>query len=110
MIALVTIIAASAAFVLIVALCAAGVIPANAGIGIRIPATRQSETAWKVGHKAAYVPTLVGGTVAIVVSGIGIAIPSTSSVAGLVGAVVLALTLAWATLAAHRAASSISSE
>ncbi|WP_390623475.1 SdpI family protein [Subtercola endophyticus] len=85
--------------------CAAGAVPANRGIGIRIPSTQASESAWEAGHRAARVPALVGGIVVICTASITVTVPAFASVGtGAVTAVLLG-TPAWAVIRAHQAAS-----
>lgn len=93
--------------IVVVALCAAGTIPANVGIGIRIPATRQSQRAWEAGHRAAYLPAVIGGSAVIITSVGGLLLPDAAAVISAIGAVLLVATLAWAVVGAHRAASAI---
>lgn len=104
MIALITLIAVTIIFVAIIALCSAGTISANPGIGIRIPSTKASEAAWKAGHKAAYPPSIIGGSITILIAGIGLGVPSFTETAATVVTILLVLTLAWAALRANQAA------
>jgi len=88
--------------------CAAGLIKPNHGIGLRIPATQRSETAWRVGHRAA-VPAAATGTTAIVIAVIvSFADPGSASTMMIVAGAVLVAELIWMVLAAHRAASRVS--
>lgn len=106
MTALIVLTALAIIIAVIVALCAAGTIPRNAGIGIRIPSTRHSEDAWKAGHQAAYAPALVGAALTILFAGVGMTAAGFVFPATVIATVLLVCSLAWATVRAHRAAAS----
>lgn len=101
--------AAAAVVVLaMVLVCAAGLIKPNHGIGLRIPATQRSETAWRVGHRAA-IPAAVTGTAVIVVAMIvSLADPKSGPAMMIVAVTVFVAELIWMVLAANRAASRVS--
>jgi len=104
MIALFTLIGLAIVLIVIIALCAAGTIGVNAGIGIRIPATRLSAQAWRAGHGAALLPAVIGGTVIIAVAGVGLAVAGLAQVMQILGVLLLLATLAWASVRAASAA------
>lgn len=99
-----TLIGLAILLIIIVSLCAAGTIGVNRGIGIRIPATRLSARTWRAGHQAALLPAIMGGTVLIIVSGLGIAFPDLTVAAQVVGVFLLLATLTWAAVRASVAA------
>ncbi|WP_197462603.1 SdpI family protein [Microbacterium sp. T32] len=45
--------------IVVLALCARGVIPRGWAVGIRLPALQQSDATWRAGHAAALVPYAV---------------------------------------------------
>lgn len=100
---------AVSALVLAMALvCARGWVRPNHGVGLRIPATQRSETAWRVGHRAA-VPAAVTGTAVIAVAlVISLADPATRTAMMVVAVIAFVGELVWMVLAANRAASRVS--
>jgi len=56
-------------------LCARGVIGRNPLVGIRIPSFFESDEAWKRGHRAAVVPTVIAAVLALGVTIAGFALP-----------------------------------
>lgn len=90
--------------ILVTVLPAVGKIPRNRMVGVRTRATLANDTAWRVGHRAAVLPMVLTGRVAIVGG-------TVSVVLGFVNepfiVVVLALILlsgaAWSSVAARRA-------
>ena len=99
-----TLIGLAIALALTVGLCAGGTIRANRGIGIRLPATRMSETAWRAGHRAALLPAIVGSGVVIVVAGLGLAYRDLQPVLQVAGIMLFLGTLLCSTLCANDAA------
>ncbi|MEN9752055.1 MAG: SdpI/YfhL protein family [Actinomycetota bacterium] len=92
------------AFMVIIPLCATGVIKANRFVGIRWPILRSSEAAWERGHRAAIVPTFVGGALAIVAAIIGIVIDANSAIGVIVSFVFLLSGFGLASALAQKAA------
>ncbi|MFJ3385345.1 MULTISPECIES: SdpI family protein [unclassified Curtobacterium] len=91
-----------------VVVCAAGWVKPNHGVGLRIPATQRSETAWRVGHRAA-LPAAVTGTAVIVAALIvSLADPASGTAMMIVAAVAFVGELVWMIVAANRAASHVS--
>lgn len=91
----------------IAALGGTGRLPRNFLAGIRIPSTMRSDAAWVAGHRAAASPLAFLGISFVLLgvwqmSSMGAAPPST--LPALVAAVVFGT---WATVSAHRAASSV---
>lgn len=107
MTSLIVLIAATIAVAIIVTLCAAGAIPRNIGIGIRIPATRASAEAWRTGHRAALLPAYAGGLIGIILALCFLAFGPDSAFAPIIVAGVLVLTLLLAAYRANRAASRV---
>lgn len=110
MAALITMIVLAGVIVAVVALCGSGTITMNRGIGIRIPATRSSEAAWRAGHRAAYVPVIVGATVTVIVAGLGIALPQFTATATWISVILLVATLIWAVIRANTAGMAVAAE
>ncbi|UAJ79158.1 SdpI family protein [Leifsonia sp. ZF2019] len=110
MTALLTLIGLAIVLILVVGLCAGGTIGANRGIGIRLPATRLSESAWRAGHRAALLPAIVGGGVVIVIAGVGLAYPDLQPAMQVIGIVLFLGTLTWATLCANNAARALADD
>jgi hypothetical protein len=77
-------------FMVIVPLCAAGVIRANRFVGIRWPVIRASEEAWQRGHRAAIAPVFIGGFLCIA-AGIGLSFVPNSGALAPIGAFVFLL-------------------
>lgn len=91
-------------FMVIVPLCAAGVIRANRFVGIRWPVLRTSEEAWQRGHRAAIAPTYIGSLLAIA-AGIGLSfVPDSGALAPIGSFVFLLSGFAIASSRAQRAA------
>ena len=107
MIALIVLIIVAILVVAVVSLCAAGTIPVNAGIGIRMPSTRASETAWRVGHQAAYSSTLIGSTATIIACALGLVDSSNAELFTGVATAVLVVGLLWSAFRANRAAGAV---
>lgn len=98
----------SALVLAMVLVCARGIVKPNHGIGLRIPATQRSETAWRVGHRAA-VPAAVTGTAVIVVALIiSLADKGTSTAMMVVAAIAFVGEIVWMIFVANRAASRVS--
>jgi SdpI/YfhL protein family len=93
-----------AAVLLVIAVVSAaagrGAIRRNPYAGIRLPPLQRSEAAWRAGHAAAVVPSIVAFVVTMVASAIAIALPVVEWAA----VVAFVLGAVWAvTLAARRA-------
>ncbi len=101
------VLAGTAIFVVVlVILCARGVIPPNGAVGIRIPALLASEHGWRTGHRAAILPTAIGAVAAVAVTLLALLQPSIqSSGTGIVLGMVV-LPLVWAVIRANKAAQS----
>lgn len=63
---LVLIVAIAVPFAVI--LCAAGVVPRGAWLGIRTAATMASDEAWQAGHRAAILPVSGGGVLSVLMA------------------------------------------
>ncbi len=75
--------ALAAIFMVVIPLCATGIIKSNRFVGIRWPVLRASEEAWQRGHRAAIPATFVGGILSIAV-GIGLSfVPNSGALAPL---------------------------
>ncbi|MGW6377936.1 SdpI family protein [Rhodococcus sp. NPDC055112] len=88
---------------LLVVVCVAagrGAIPVNSFVGIRIPALKRSEAAWRVGHAAAVMPGVTAFVIAGICSGIGLGAPVAywGTIIAMVGGVI------WVFVRAARAA------
>jgi hypothetical protein len=103
----VIVLAGTAAFLLVlVTLCAVGVIPPNGAAGIRIPALLASDYAWRTGHRAAIVPTAIGTAAAAVVVLLCVLHPPIQSFGTGLELGVVVLSLLWAVIRANKAAQS----
>jgi hypothetical protein len=88
---------------LLVVVCFAagrGAIPVNSFVGIRIPALKRSEAAWRAGHAAAVMPAVIAFVIAGMCSGIGLVAPVAywGTIVAMVGGVI------WVFVRATRAA------
>lgn len=85
---------------------AAGRIPRNHLVGIRLPSTQASDAAWRAGHRAAIVPSWIACVVLIVVDvGVVLLSRSVADTALATGVLVLFLAgVAWISVAASGAA------
>ncbi|MGA0568381.1 SdpI family protein [Rathayibacter sp. KR2-224] len=86
-----------------VALCAAGVIPRNPWVGLRIPALFASDDAWSAGHRGAILPVICSAVVNVVLAVLATTVLSEVRGPLLVGLVLLVL-LAGTVMGAFRGA------
>ena len=77
-----------------------GSIPVNHFLGIRIPALKRSEAAWRAGHRAAILPTALALGLSLVFSILGLREP----VAYVGTIIVFVCAVIWTFIAASRAA------
>ncbi len=87
------------------ALCASGLIRRNHLAGIRFPVLLASDRAWRVGHRAAVLPSGVFGAIAAALLILGAVVPATEVWSHLLTIVVAVAGFVWAITAAVRAAS-----
>lgn len=82
---------------------ARGALPLNGFVGIRIPSLMRNDAAWRAGHAAAVRPATVAFVVALIASGIGLALPP--AYWGAIGA--FAAGVVWVFIRSSRAARSV---
>ena len=101
----VIILASVAVLVLVMTiLCANGVLPRNRVAGIRISATMASDEGWRLGHRAAILPTGVGALLSVVSAVALLVQPSLPSFGPLVLTITVLGPLIWGAIRANHAA------
>lgn len=91
----------------VITLAALGVIPPNPVAGIRILSVLSSEAGWRAGHRAAILPAAVAVALTAATGLTSLSVPSLAPNAAALATLGLLLPLAWAAIAAHRAAKSV---
>lgn len=91
-----------------VLVCAAGWIKPGQAIGLRIPATQRSLTAWRAGHRAA-IPAAITGTAVIVAALVVTAVaPVMTAAMMILSAAAFVGEVVWMLVAANRAGAAVS--
>ncbi|MEO7124430.1 MAG: SdpI family protein [Lacisediminihabitans sp.] len=107
LVATIVIIVVALAAPLVMHACAAGRIPVNHLVGIRIASVMESAQAWRAGHKAAIPVTWIGAIVAVVIAGISltpVVPPAAESGVLIAAAIVFLVAIVLAGVVANRAA------
>ena len=93
---------------ILVALCSSGTIGRNPVVGIRVPALLASDEAWKGGHRAAVLPTVVAAIAACALGALALIVPSLADWGILLSGGPVLLGLIWATIRASNSSAAIS--
>lgn len=100
-----SLIAVAAVVVAVVsALAAAGLLRRNSVAGIRIPSLYASDAAWRIGHRAAVLPTVAAAIVCIVLTIVVLVDPNFAVVGAILETAVLVIGVLAGTALASRAA------